>query len=240
MSDFNFISIAKLKIGVIMKHFLFYSFSILASLVLISCASGPTITKVTSLIPLSDADKKVTKNGVTIEITPINATNEANYPELRAVAHITENGLFGPVQSEKVFPNVLCGLTFGMKITNNSGHIIRMLGSEVGVSVGGKDVKKLTKDKIGQIYVANGYQLAMGEINPVLYNVPYWDDALKILPGKTVQSFVAFDINLKEGIGQSTLSIYDLVTNSDNAGNPTERTNFDFNLQELTTQIQSK
>lgn len=223
-----------------MKRFLVYSFSILISLVIMACATAPMITKVTSLVPLSDVDKKVTKNGVTIEITPINTTNTADYPELKAVAHVTEQGLFGPMQVEKVFPNVLVGLTFGMKITNNSGHIIRMAGSEVGVTVGGKDVKKLTKEGIGQIYVASGYQLAMGEINPVLQNVAYWDDTLKILPGKTVQSFVAFDVNLKEGIGQSSLSIYDLVTNSDNAGNPTERTNFDFNLKELTTEIQNK
>jgi hypothetical protein len=205
-----------------------------------ACATGPTITKVTSLVPLSDADKNVTKNGVSIDITPINPTNVSNYPELKASGHVTEQTIFGPQLSVKEFPNVLVGLTFGIKITNNSGHIIRMAGSEVGLSAGGKDVKKLSKEEIRQIYVANGYMEAMVEISPVLNSVSYWDEGLKILPGKTVQSFVAFNVNLKEGIGQSSLSIYDLVTNTDNAGNPNERTNFDFNLKELTTEIKSK
>lgn len=226
--------------------------SVLASglmlFVFFSCASAPKITKVTSLVPLTDADKKATQNGVTVEIIPINETNVGQFPILNTTANILTKEFLesNPTPKQKQITNVLHGLTFAMKITNNTGHIIKMAGSEVGVSVGGRDVRKLNKETIkqyDQTYIARkySYQTTLPpEISLAIDRVPYWDENLKILPGKTLTAFVSFDAEVQEGIGQATLAIYDLVTNTDAAGNPTERTNFAFNLKEVTTQVTSK
>ncbi len=49
-----------------------------------------------------------------------------------------------------------------------------------------------------------------------------------------------FRVELSEGIGGATMAIYDVVTDTDAAGNPTERSNFDFSFKELTSTIPSK
>jgi len=215
---------------------------------LYSCSSAPTVTKVTSLVPLSDADKKITKNGMTIEVVPINQTNVAQFPVLSTTANIMTKGFLEDNPSPKAVPvsNVLAGLTFALKVTNNTGHIVKMEGSEVGITVRGQDVRKLDREMINQIwiaYLAKEYKYQIGipiEITSALSRVPYWDENLKVLPGKSVDGFVTFDTNLIEGIGDVTLAIYDLVTNTDEAGNPTERTSFDFNLREITTEVKSE
>jgi hypothetical protein len=231
------------------RKIIIISFSLIAiSFFIISCASTPQITKVTSLVPLSDVDKKITKNGVTIEVIPINPTILGQYPGLTVITKVIDRSILLPngYEVEKKFSNVLIGLTFALKVTNNSGHIIKMAGSEVGLTVSGQDIKKLEKEAVKQSWVsyfAKDYPLQRGlpvELDNAINNVNYWDEHLKVLPGKTLESFVTFNVVLKEGIGQSTMSVYDLVTNTDQVGNPTERTNFDFNLAELTTTIQPK
>ncbi len=232
----------------IMKQMLRLLVVSLVALILISCASAPKITKVTSLVPMTDADKKMTKNGVTVEIIPINETNVQQFPELNTTATILVKGLLDSEPRPKKIPitNVLYGMTFAMKITNNTGHIIRMEGSEVGLSVGGRDVNKLDKETIkqlGQSQIAQQFpyqQTLPAEISMAIDRAPYWDERLKILPGKSKLAFVAFDVEPHEGIGQATMSIYDLVTKTDAAGNPVERTNFSFNLKEVTTEIAAK
>lgn len=225
----------------------FYNYLVLTtfSAILLSCAPAPTITKVTSLVPISEADKKVTKGGITIEVEPINITNLNKYPMLTPTVTYQESGILGPYEKKWVVPNVLAYLTFALNITNNTGHIIKMKDSDVGITVGGMDAQKLSKVQILQFWAAsfstNNQAIApqAGIIYAAIERVPYWDENLKVLPGKTLKAFVTFDVVLKEGIGEASLAIYDLVTNTDEAGNPTERTNFDFNLKEVTTTVSS-
>ncbi|MGA7720549.1 MAG: hypothetical protein WCA84_05160 [Ignavibacteriaceae bacterium] len=222
-----------------MKNIFSILLSVLLPFVFWACSAAPTITKVTSLVPLSDDDKKVSKNGITIEITPINPTNVLSYTDLQTKVNVVEQiPLLGPVNKEQQINNVLLGLTFALNITNNTGHIIKMAGSDVGLTAQSKDIKKLGREHILQIWAADPkYVTSLPTIQSAIMSVPYWDEALRILPGKTILAYVSFDVMLKEGIGQTTLSVYDLVTNTDNAGNPTERTNFDFNLKELTSVV---
>lgn len=231
-----------------MKNVLMAGIYLSCVLLLLSCASAPKITRITSLVPLSDADKKITKSGVTIEVTPVNNTNLAQYPMLSVQANVLTKGFLEkePTPKAVIFPNVLPGLTFALKVTNNTGHIIKMADSEIGLAVGGKDVNKLSIEGMLQVwstYLRKEYPYQPSvpiEVLNAVTNVPYWNESLKILPGKTITGFATFDVALTEGVGNATMSIYDLVTNTDQAGNPTERTSFDFNLKELTTTIEAK
>jgi len=216
------------------------------SVLIVSCSSAPTITKVTSLVPLSDVDKKTTKNGITIEVEPVNPTNLNKYPILTPTVTYQESGILGPVEKQWLVPNVLGGLTFALNITNNTGHIVKMADSDVGITISGTDAAKLSKEQIKQQWAAsfatNNQVLASQSaiIYSAIEQAPYWDENLKVLPGKTLKAFVTFDVALQEGIGEASLAIYDLVTNTDEAGNPIERTNFAFNLKEVTTTVSNQ
>ena len=125
--------------------------SVLLPFVFWACSAAPTITKVTSLVPLSDDDKKVSKNGITIEITPINPTNVLSYTDQQTKVNVVEQiPLLGPVNKEQQINNVLLGLTFALNITNNTGHIIKMAGSDVGLQL--KRTNKLGREHILQIW----------------------------------------------------------------------------------------
>lgn len=230
-----------------MKQFFLGTLLLAAALGLLSCASTPKVMKVTSLVPVSEADRKANKNGVTIEIVPVIATNLGEHPALSTRARILTKGFLEtePTPKDQTVQNVLAGLTFALKVTNNTGHILKMSGSDIGLSVSGRDARKLDKEGIKQLWVAwlaKEYEYQTGipaEITTAIDRTPYWDENLKILPGKSMTCYASFDAQLQEGIGQATLAIYDLVTNTDQAGNATERTNFDFNLKELTTESTS-
>jgi hypothetical protein len=221
---------------------------VFSSLLLLSCSSAPKITKVTSLVPLSEADTKVTKNGVTIEVIPLSVTTVGAYPQLSTTATVMEKALFAsePKADKKPFPCVLPGVPFAIKVSNNTGHILKMAGSDIGLTVSGVDVRKMSKEDVLQWWAAwfpNHYEhqrVVPTEIVSTVKQLVYWDESLKVLPGKQVVCFATFNTGLKEGIDQASLAVYDLVTKSDQAGNPTERTNFEFNLKELTTEVSSQ
>lgn len=223
------------KISVVMGCLMVLIIGILS----IGCAGGPKMIKMTSLVPRSDADTKATKNGVTVSVTPINPTNASQYPVLACEYSYVKSGLLGPVTKTKQVANILPGVTFALKVTNNTGHIIRMSGSEIGLTVGGQDVNKMSEEQILQFWSASFAKGSLASAPPEIYQsismVPYWNESAKILPGRSSEVFATFSTVLTEGIGGATMAIYDLVTNTDAAGNPSERTNFDFSFKELTT-----
>lgn len=230
-----------------MKKLIIFSLLFVILVIFISCSSAPTITKVTSLVPISDVDKKITKNGITIEVEPVNPTNLNKYPILTpTITYQASDFLLGPVEKKWVVPNVLNGLTFALNITNNTGHIVKMADSDVGLTIRGTDAPKLSKEQIKQQWAASfaTNNQAIISQSAIIYSaidqVPYWDENLKVLPGKTLKAFVTFNVALQEGIGEASLAIYDLVTNTDEAGNPIERTNFTFNLKEVTTSVSNQ
>ncbi|MFH1893664.1 MAG: hypothetical protein ABIK83_13390 [Candidatus Zixiibacteriota bacterium] len=204
----------------------------------IGCAGKAAMTTITSLEARSEADTRATKNGVTVQVAPINPTNASQYPVLACeYQYLKKTLLMGYVTDKAKTDNVLRGVTFALKVTNNTDHIIKMAGSAIGLTVGGKDVNQMSVEQVLQVWAAD-YPTGMPpEIVPAVQGIPLWDESAKILPGRSSEVFATFQIDLHEGIGGATMAIYDLVTNTDAAGNPTERTNFDFNFKELTTTV---
>lgn len=214
-----------------------------------SCSASKVATEkqIAILVPVSDADKSVTKNGVTVDVVALNESNVGLYPDLALTGYpIMTKGFLESEPSPKMFSesNVIAGfsdppaVTFAIKITNNSGHIIKLTGSDVGIMVAGKDWRKLDLQKINSAWLAlfkTNYpyqQTVPTELLSAVQNVPIWDDNQKILPGKTITLYAPFDVKVGKGFSNATLSIYDVITNVDQAGNPTERTSMDFNFKE--------
>jgi hypothetical protein len=201
----------------------------------IGCAGKAVMKEVTSLEARSEADTRATKNGVTVQVTPVNPTNASQYPVLACQYTYIKKTILGDSQTKAKLDNVLPGVTFVLKVTNNTDHIIKMSGSAIGLTVAGKDVNQMSKEQILQFWSAANPLNMPPELALAVNGIPLWDEEAKILPGRSSEVFATFQIELKKGIGGATMAIYDLVTNTDAAGNPTERTNFDFNFKELTT-----
>jgi len=68
-------------------------------------------------------------------------------------------------------------------------------------------------------------------------SLPFWDESARIVPGRSKEVFIVFNVELQRGMGEAALSIYDLVTQSDAAGNPTERANFNFTFETKTATV---
>ncbi|RPI14978.1 MAG: hypothetical protein EHM58_15295 [Ignavibacteriae bacterium] len=230
------------------SFFLVLAFSLAVSCLISSCSgSKEKVEKqVTTLVPVSDVDKSITKNGITIDVQSIDQSNVGSYPELASKFFIMTKGFLEsePTPKEYSEANVLAGfsdppaVTFMIKITNNTGHIVKLNGSDVGITIAGKDYRKLDLTKINaawlNLFETNfTYQQAVPqELLSAIQNVSIWDENQKILPGKSITLYAPFDVKVGKGFGNATLSIYDVITNMDAAGNPTERTSMDFNFKE--------
>jgi hypothetical protein len=213
-----------------------------------SCSSSKTATEkqIAILVPVSEVDKSVTKNGVTVDVVALDESNYGLYPDLSAKFPVMTKGFLESEPSPKLYSesNVLTGFSdpkaaiFAVKITNNSGHIIKLTGSDVGISLSGKDWRKLDVSRINTAwltYVRANFQYQQtvpAELLTAIQNLQIWDDNQKILPGKSITLYVPFDVKVSRGFTNATLSIYDIITNVDQAGNPTERTSMDFNFKE--------
>ena len=199
------------------------------------------------LVPLSDADKSVTKNGVTIDVISIDESNVGTLYRFSCQnSRLTKSNYekAPTLKSNFNVSNVLArfflprAISFAIKNISIPGHIIKLNGSDVGITVAGKDWRKLDVQKINFAWLKlmqtdYPYQKTVpAELISAIQNVPIWDDNQKILPGKSITLYAPFDVQMKKGFSTATLSIYDIVTNVDLAGNPTERTSMDFNFKE--------
>jgi len=204
--------------------------------IVISCGAGKKEVVVISLVPMTDTDAKATKNGMTVEVTAINKTNAAMYPMLGCTFEAMVKSILGEVKQKVNEPNVLAGTSFALKVTNNTGHIVKMSGSDITLSASGVDKNRMSKEELKQLWAAH-WNPVPAEVLVTIDAIPFWDENAKILPGRTSDFFVTFNAELQQGVGQATMAVFDLVTNTDNAGNPTERTNFDFNFKEVASTI---
>jgi hypothetical protein len=211
---------------------------------LAGCATAPKMVDVTRLVPMSEADTKVTEKGVTIEVTPIDQTTVGQYPQLSTQVKVKEKTILGVVDTPLTIPNVLMGVTLTLKITNNTGHVLSLAGALINLTIQGQDFPQATKEDIVNAWTAyfmQKYPLQPGvpsEITSKVNGLSFWDESARIPPGRSKEVFVVFNTELKKGLGEAGLSIYDLVTQTDAAGNPTERANFNFTFMEKTESIQ--
>ena len=117
-------------------------------------------------------------------------------------------------------------------VTNNTGHVLRTNGAAVSMmpSDGSEPIQPFTMMELVQAWAAQGViglDAIVKEQKIRVINL----ERDQILPGQTLKGLLPFRAKI-EGIKGCTLGIVDLVTQTDAAGNPTERTNFDFNFTE--------
>jgi len=211
----------------------------LIGLYMVGCSAAPSVIKSTRLEPISDMDKRITKNGVTVSVTSVTTPQQAlQYPELLSNVTVMKQTLFGPQPKEDkvsvIYP------AFKINIRNNTGNSIYLDGVALSLSINGIDYYMMAHSTA----VNNVQTKFPGQIDILnkIRSLNYLGKGQKerVFPGKDREFWVAFDgiKEVKEGIGSATLQLYDLVTKTDAAGNPTERTSFDFNFKEVTETVQ--
>jgi hypothetical protein len=225
------------------KHVLYQVAVFVTLFVWWGCATPkPTIVKKTRLEPVSENDKKVTKNGVSISLTPVIGEEDASpFPELASSFIQMEQQLFKeglqPVEYKisNIFAgtNVFQGTALVIKIANNTGNTISLDGITITANIRGKDFQMEEFDALNQKFISKN----LTQMSNTLSSLNYVGKSSKqkVLPGKSATLYAAFNTKISEGTGTITFQIYDLVTKTDAAGNPTERTNFDFSYNEITT-----
>lgn len=202
------------------------------------CSSAPKIIKTTRLDAVSEVDKKVTKQGVTVTVVPIiNEGDAAQFPELATKISSMEKPLFADKAErvERPMPCILWmkGMGIAITVANNTGNSISLSGITVQMNVKGSDVQVVEYAP----FLAELGTLAQTTAMQTLQNINYVgkSDKLKVLPGKKQTLYAAFNRKINEGDGTFTFQIYDLPVATDQAGNITKRENFDFNYNEITT-----
>jgi hypothetical protein len=197
----------------------------------------PKIIKV-SYLKLDPAEQSpVTKNGVTLAVAYTAATD----PRFRVMyLSATEKDIWGQ-PAKKTIPNLFVGsVVLDVAITNNTGHVLRTNGSAVSLvpADGSEPIPAYTIQDLSEAWAAQGVSgvekyLAENKVRVIKLETDV------ILPGATLKGLMPFRAKV-EGIKGCTLNILDLVTATDAAGNPTERTNFDFKFTEQVTEMEEQ
>jgi len=177
-----------------------------------------------------------TQNGVTVAVNP-GTTSDPKY-FIEYVSPTQKDWLGTPVKKRE---NMFAGLiVIEVGITNNTGHVLRTTGAAVSLTPadGGEPVMPFTLAALNEAWAAAGVP-GLGEYMKTnkIRLVTLENDV--ILPGQTLKGVMPFQAKI-DGIKTCTLSMLDLVTQTDAAGNPTERTTFTFNFKEVVTQTEEK
>jgi hypothetical protein len=189
-------------------------------------------------LTLDPADQSpVTKNGVTIAVDPGASTADPKY-FIEYISPTQKDWLGNPVKKRD---NMFAGLiVIEVAITNNTGHVLRTNGAAVSLTPGdgGEPVQPFTLVALNQAWAQAGVAGLDAYMKTNKIRLVTLESDV-ILPGQTLKGLMPFQAKI-EGIKSCTLSMLDLVTQTDAAGNPTERTTFTFNMKENVTQIEQK
>jgi len=156
------------------------------------------------------------KDGVRVTVTPepfrIERTHESTF---RVVRRTIELGQNRPVQRRDVVTPDLQpqSLAFKVRIANGLGRVIRLSGAVVSFQMSGKNVS---------VPQENYAEFLSGIVLPR-------QETELTLRGPSLASFAGPHLDgLAGDTATVALLLYDVVTATDNAGNPTKRANFEY------------
>lgn len=212
-----------------MKH-LNFSLLILLSFLLINCAvirdvnrTEPTKTKtptsynLPSLISIENTNQTQESKGIKISCAgnefESNKSTKTEYTRLKSGLIVVNNEYPYEKRTIPYYTISPEKIMFKIKVQNNLGRVLRLAGTVVSINVEGKMV---SLDK-------NDYEEFLQGI---------------VLPRQEME-FTIYGPKIGTLKDPSTIGIFlfDLVTNTDAAGNPTERTNFEWYYQYKTEKI---
>lgn len=181
----------------------------------------PTDTKMFSLkVPVlravDPAKENQEKDGIRMLVTPIpfqvSRTSTKAYKAVQFLLALGPNRTVSQLETTQpeIFPNEL---RFKVRINNRLGRVIRLAGTVVSFQVSGKSVN-VPQTKYQEF------------LNGII--LPQQESELELF-GPTLLELVGPDLNRLPGdTATVALLLFDIVTATDPAGNPTRRSNFEY------------
>ncbi len=213
-------------------------FNILAILLLafiLNCGAKPKTRVFYEIDPSTPSPQ--TLGGVSIDVEYVGKEDIQKYNgDFKFVLSEQTKGLvfLGVAgQAETVYP--FKGIVgFHAKITNNTDHILRMRDARIVFEFEGNPYTALQREELASI-------MAKKDGSPTLESAFYTDPQTKlrfklindlsseILPGYSSSGYIAFGISPESAV-VGTLTFFDITTKVDSAGNPVEKTKFQFKI----------
>jgi len=199
-----------------------------SAVLLLAGCFGPSVVKLMRLTPSESGGNRQEKSGVIMEVTPVDevAINENKFPELVFKYNPDPSNPFGSAVSYYLLGNYV---QFKVSVTNRTGHVLRFTGAVVKlIDEAGNMYDAFTKEECGATYVGTAQA---GEASSRLRTLKYLDPNVEILPDMTWNGYIAFNLRPKDAGELVKFAVYDLVTKTDEAGNPKEKSRFEFNFK---------
>jgi len=221
-----------------------------AGVILFSCAAPTRQIMRYSLEPASSGELSQEHNNLVVEIKPLSHEEVFKNPRLAVKVNGKKyDSIFGWLNQEFQ----ICAIpvpAFEVKVTNNTGHVVRTAGAVIRLADNtGNLYKPFSSKEELSAYLENEqqrllqtgkYRVDYSSVKMRLMTLPILGNNIEFLPGYTETYFLTFNTPVTSGlmkyqqfmdsISSFTLKLFDFVTKTDAAGNPTERTNFEFRL----------
>ena len=219
-----------------MKRAKVFGIAILVVALIASCGTKPKTRVFYEIDPSTPSPQ--TKEGVTIEVQYVGKEDIQKYKEefhfVLSERNKTLVFLGSAGQAVTVYP--FKGIVgFQVTVSNNTDHILRMGDARIVFEFEGKPYTALKREELAVIMQKKGgaatlesefYTDPQTKVNFKLMN----DLATEIIPGYSTDGFVAFGITPESAIS-GTLTFFDVTTKVDAAGNPLEKTKFQFKIK---------
>ncbi len=192
---------------------------VLISLMVLGC--GPSILKLVRISPATEGGNRQEKSGVIFEVTPVDpsAILDGKYPELTFSYKNPAEPYSSPVRYYLLGKNI----QFKVSVTNNTGHVLRFAGTVIKVI---DDANNMI-DELDKTSLTATSPLAAAQIT----KLRYLDQNVEVLPDMAWTGYAAFGANPDSISPTFKLAIYELVTKTDEAGVPKEKSRFEFNFK---------
>jgi len=203
------------------------------------------------LVPAQGAEPHVSQDNVTVTVLPVHWGNYTQFPQVnkRITWREAPPGRPGAPEGEWIDRTgsiVLLPLpSFQVQIENRTGHVLRTAGAVIRLrDQASNSYTPLARADVSatQANVASGQPWAdqLPQIQIALSGLTFVDSTAEILPNETLRGYLVFSIppittpsdyeRFMASIERLTVVIADLVTETDPAGNPSRRTQFEFHF----------
>lgn len=227
------------------SRFFYAIFLISATAILLySCASVPKVVTNYYLNPNKNSSVVIDRDGLSIEVKPITMENYKKFPKIFTPSYSYREIKSGDQLMGGDFL-LLSPPAFELTITNTTGHTIAFskasiklqddAGERYDVSMKSDILDEL--DNYQSTFTAAGYSFDLIPIKTKIKTLKIIDRNFEILHGTTEKGYLTFNLGIQKPrdyenflVAKNYLKVmlYELPIKTDEAGNITKTTNFDF------------
>lgn len=215
---------------------------------------GPTIKTWLETTPSINFQSPVEQGGLVIEVTPIDEGNVEKFPRIMGDVDYNMYAKDGSLLKQGTADFSVFGdppLAFQLKITNKTGHVIRFTGAVIKlIDAAGNIYDALSKEDLEAEWMGwnmkeleNGIEVTDAtRMWTMAKKVKLLGPNTEILPDYTTEVYVGFDPHMAwsstfdqavaelKSLEQVKLALYEVVTETDDAGNPVSKEKFEWSF----------